>query len=367
MGKKRLKIISGIFSMTLMMSVITACGNVNSSTTEKNAGKTDSKTAATSSGNVLSIATTPVGASYNSVGSGLAKVISDNSKVKLTVKPFESLGAYGPLVDQGKVQMAVASDPDIYWSMNGEQNYKTPTKNLRLVVRGNFLTETGLVVRADSNIKKNTDLKGKRVAVYPGAGIGQAVVEAFLKANGMSLKDVVQVPETSLVAGIQAIQDNQVDAAMEMTPGTPIMTQVNSQVPIRALNFVDSVKPSEIDKTPKSIVKIIQSTIPGATMAVQKPTDFIKEDTVAFNYPASFIASASVSNDDVYIILDTLWKNYEKLQPIHPWLKTWTPEQMFNPKPVIPYHPGAVKFFKEKGLWNDKVDKIQNDLLKKYK
>jgi len=349
--------------MAFVFSLMTACSN--STTSSSTADKNGSKSSGTSS-SVLSIATTPVGASYNSVGSGLAKVISDHSNLKLTVKPFESLNAYGPLVDQGKVQLAVASDPDVYWSMNGEQNYKTPTKNMRLLVRGNFLTETGLVVRDDSKIKKNSDLKGKRVAVYPGSGIGQAVIEAFLKANGMSLKDVKQVPVTSLVAGIQAIQDNQVDAAMEMTPGTPIMTQVNSQVPLRVLNFVDTVKPSDIANTPKDVVDTIQSIIPGATMAVQKPVDFIKKDTVSFNYPACFVASASLSDDDVYTILDTIWKNYEELHPIHAWFKTWTPEQMFNPNPIIPYHPGAVKFFKDKGLWNDKVDKIQNELMKKY-
>jgi len=93
----------------------------------------------------------------------------------------------------------------------------------------------------------------------------------------------------------------------------------------------------------------------------------LKEDYTSVKHPNGVAASAHLSNETVYVVTKTLWKHYKELHPYHVWLKQWRPKQMFDPNPIIPYHPGAVKFFKEAGVWTSQVEKKQKELLREFK
>ncbi|PLS17042.1 hypothetical protein CVD28_13360 [Bacillus sp. M6-12] len=351
----------GILTLILMMIFVTACGGAKSDT---ETASTEKKNSSKSGNKVLSIGTTPVGVSYNSIGNGLAKVISTNSSLKVSVKPSNGVSAWGPQMNKGEIELGVGSGPDMVWAFKGENGYKR-TENMRLVVRGNYLGVTGAAVRKNSNIKTIADLKGKRVAAdYPGSAIAKMVLEATLKANGLSWDDVQKVPIPTTAAGIEALQDNRVDAAFALTPTTPIVQEVHNAVGLKSINFIDDVKPEAITDIPQEKVDEITSVVPGVRLAVVKANGYIAEDGVGIEYPSQLVAAAQLSDESVYELMETLWENYKELHPIHLWLKTWVPETMFDPNPTIPYHPGAVKFFKDKGLWNDEVEKIQQELLK---
>jgi TRAP transporter TAXI family solute receptor len=364
MGSKYVnKKVFSLLSIVLIMIFITACGGNKTTTTTSN---TPSPSKSSKTGNeVLSIGTTPVGVSYNSIGNGLAKVISTNSSLKISVKPSNGVSAWGPQLNEGDIQLGVGSGPDLAWAFNGENGYQS-TKNMRLLVLGNYLSVTGAVVRKDSGIKSIADLKGKRVASdYPGSAIAQKILEATLKVNGLSWDDVKKVPIPTTSAGIEALQDNRVDAAFALTPTTPIIQQVHNAVGLKSINFLDNVSPDKIKDVPQKVVEEITSVVPGVRLTAVKANGYIAEEGVGVEYPSELVASSHLSDETVYTIMETLWAKYKELQPIHDWFKTWSPETMFDANPTVPYHPGAVKFFKDKGIWNDKVEKIQQDLLKK--
>jgi len=313
---------------------------------------------------VLSIGTLPIGGSYHAVGSGLASVISTNSSLQVSVKPFAGFPAWGPLLDKGELEMGVVSAQDTVWALKGENGFPT-MKNVRMMVRGNFIDTTGLVVRADSDIKSNADLKGKRISSdYPGTMTGKMSVEATLAANGLTWDDVTPVPVPTTIAGIEALRDNRLDAAYALTPNTPIMVEVHNAIGLRVLPFIDNTDPKDIDNISPDVVETVREYIPGAQMVVVKPSGFITEESIGFAYPTLLVASAHLDDESVYEMMKTIWEHHEKLHSVHPWLQAYTPDNMFDPEPVVPYHPGAVKFFKEIGLWNDSVEKIQQDLLK---
>ncbi|WP_408007956.1 TAXI family TRAP transporter solute-binding subunit [Pseudalkalibacillus sp. A8] len=355
---KNMKKAFSLLTIIMIMIFVTACSGAGTEGTSSADGGDSSKEG------VISIGTTPVGVSYNAIGNGLAKVISTNSSLKISVKPTNGISAWGPQLDKGEIQLGVGSGPDLAWAFNGENGYKA-VKNMRLLVRGNYLSVTGAAVPKDSDINSIADLKGKRVSAdYPGSAIAKMILTAALNANDLTWDDVKKVPIPNTAAGIEALQDNRVDAAFALTPTTPIMQEAHNSVGLKSLNFLDDVSPDEIDEVPQDVIDEITSIVPGVQLTKIPANGYIAEEAVGVKYPAQMVASTHLSEDAVYEIMETLWENYEDLAPIHAWLKTWTPESFFDPDPTLPYHPGAVKFYRDKGLWNDEVEKVHQDLLK---
>ena len=106
--------------------------------------------------------------------------------------------------------------------------------------------------------------------------------------------------------------------------------------------------------------------IPGSVpMLIKGGTGWVEEDVIGMGYSTVFVASAHLSAEAVYHILKVLWAHYQETHAYHPWLRGWSPEQMFTPDPLIPYHEGAVLFFKEQGLWVPEVEQRQQGLLAK--
>lgn len=80
-------------------------------------------------------------------------------------------------------------------------------------------------------------------------------------------------------------------------------------------------------------------------------------------YDIYLVSRAELPDDAVYQMVKALWENYKEFAPIHPLLKEWTPERFVSKEARIPYHPGAVKFYKERGAWTSEMEKLQTALL----
>ncbi|WP_408007970.1 TAXI family TRAP transporter solute-binding subunit [Pseudalkalibacillus sp. A8] len=348
--------ISQVLIVLLLIVLLTACNSANgdNSKGEGSSSKDDG---------VITFGTTPVGGSINAVGNGLAKVISSNSDVKASVKPFNGLSAWGPMLNRGEIQLGIATQPELAWGYRGDKGFEE-MKNIRLLVSGNNLKTPGFVVRKESEIETISDLKGKRVAAeYPGSASVVALLDAGLAINGLSWEDVKKVPAASTVDAIKALQDNNLDAAYALVPSTPVIAEVHNAVGLKPLNFLEGVSPDQIDQVSEDVKEQLSSHLPGAKVTVIEPSGYISKETTGVQYALQLVGTTHLSEETVYEIMETLWEKYEELHPIHVWFKQWTPEAMFDPEPTIPYHPGAIQFYKDKGLWNDKVEKIQQELL----
>jgi len=64
-----------------------------------------------------------------------------------------------------------------------------------------------------------------------------------------------------------------------------------------------------------------------------------------------------------YQIVKTLWEHDKELGAIHVRLKDWTNDRFVSSKATVPYHPGAVKFYQEMGVWTGDMAKLQQNLL----
>jgi len=91
---------------------------------------------------------------------------------------------------------------------------------------------------------------------------------------------------------------------------------------------------------------------------------YIVGETKVALYSAYLNASASMADDDVYKLAKTLHENWEQLRKDYPPLRGVKQTELAPASNTVPYHPGAVRFYKETGLWTAEHDARQASLLK---
>ncbi|MCL5959639.1 MAG: TAXI family TRAP transporter solute-binding subunit [Chloroflexi bacterium] len=311
----------------------------------------------------IAIGTHPAGTGYNATGAGIAKVASDHSPIKVIVKPFAGPNAWMPMLTSGELELGVINAIDAGWAYLGGPGYDRPNKNLRTVLRGHLLGNPVLIVRADSAIKNIKDLRGKRVTGEVGGNVVMMeILTASLESVGLTYDDVITVPVTDFATNVQALRLGRADAAFGGSPTTPAVLEADAAIGVRALNFGD-IPPEQGDKAPQAMIDRLQKRLPGAVVYRQQKEGFMKTDGTFVGYPVMVAASVHLSADAVYELTKALYENDKELQPIHAWLRDWKQQTMFDPNPPAPYHEGAIRFWKEKGLWTSQAEANQSKLL----
>lgn len=311
----------------------------------------------------VAMGTYTIGSTGYLVGTGVAKVINDFSSIKVISEPTSGPNAFVPLMETGEFLLGLQTGNDVGWAYSGGTGYNKPYKNIRVLLRGHDVPTIPLVVRVDSGIKSTEELRGKRVAgEYGGTASILAVVTAGLEAGGLTWDDVKVVPVPDPSTGNRALQEGRLDACFGGNPNGAEYLEIDSGTPLTALNFGD-LPPEQAGNPPKELIETLKKHQPSASVYLQKKEGYLKSDTTLIIYPYFFSASAKLSADTAYEITKVLYENDKELHPIHVLLSGWKQETMFDPKPSAPYHEGAVRFWKEKGLWTPEAEENQKRLL----
>lgn len=319
--------------------------------------------AAVAQDDAVSIASLTVGGGYHSTAAGVAKVLSEDGGMAVTVKPFGKTSSWMPLLQRGEIEFGMTSGEDAAWAYQGAQIYPRPVDKLRLVVFGNRVAASPLVVRKDSGIETLKDLEGKRVYEVPGNLVVELNIEAMLDSVGLSKDDVKRVPVSSTRQGSELLRQNRLDATYGAAAQTPYIVELDRSVPLTALSYGDLDASAGDEITPEMQAKL-KEFLPGSALTVQKAgAGYHTRDVVIIAFGLNLVSSTDVSEDTVYKVTKTLFENADDLHGIFPWLDMWTPETMFDEEQVAPYHDGAVKYFKEAGLWTDAAEARQQELL----
>ena len=94
----------------------------------------------------------------------------------------------------------------------------------------------------------------------------------------------------------------------------------------------------------------------GASVVKSTPATGIKGDAYVIGYPLHLVSSSRVNDRTVSTLLKAWADNLAELQTIHPLFNQWTKETQAITNFTVPYHSGAIKFYKETGLWTAKHD-----------
>ena len=309
----------------------------------------------------VTIGTNPAGTVIYSVGAGLAKVISGAGPMQSIVQPYTGTSTFMPLLDSGELDFGVINAVEMNLGYQGPAKLKVGGKNplphvpnARLIMRGSPLY-IGLAAKKDSAVKTVHDLKGKRLTgEYPANLAIWYHLYAALANGGMTWDDVKVVPVPAVNEGIDALVQGRADVSVHAV-GAAKIKEADAAVGIRHI---------PIDCSAQGDARVRKS-VPGYGTATLKSgySTGIVADTCVLAFDLYFLGHKGLSNDVVHAALKAVWDNADKLPPLHAQFQEWTHERAASADVTIPYHPAAVQFYKEKNLWNAKMDETQKRLL----
>lgn len=200
-----------------------------------------------------------------------------------------------------------------------------------------------ILARADANIKNVSDLKGKRVNVgNPGSGT-RASMEMMLNAMGWKMSDFSLASELRADEHGAALCDNRIDAFFYGV-GHP---SANIQDPVTTCGaqLVNITGPA-IDKLVADNSFYAKATIPGGLYRGNAQT------TETYGVVATFVTSAKASESQVYTLVRAVFENLDEFKRLHPAFANLDAKRMISDGLTAPLHPGAAKYYREKGWLN---------------
>ena len=306
------------------------------------------------------IGTNPAGTVFYSVGAGLAKVISGAGSMQSVVQPYTGTSTLLPLLDSGEIDFAIINTVETNLAFQGPVKLKIGGKNplphvpnARLVMRGSPLF-VGLVGKKDG-IKSVHEIKGKRMTgEYPANIAIWYHGYAALASAGLTWDDVKVVPVPALNEGIDAVVQGRADISIHAI-GAAKVKEADAAVGARYV---------PIDCNPQGDARV-KKAVPGYSTTTLKSgfSTGIIVDTCVLTYDIYMLGHKGLSNEVVQASLKAVWDNIDKLPPLHAQFQEWTRERAASADVTLPYHPAAVQFYKEKNLWNAKMDDTQKRLL----
>lgn len=304
----------------------------------------------------VALATDKQGTTFNTVGSAVAKVASSNSDLNIIVRPYAGPAAWAPIVNSGEVPFGMMSASSAYRAFSGKNETNEAFHDLRIIRAGGSSLMLGLAVRDDGPIKTYADLKGKRISSDFGGHLSISnSLKASLGLGGYTWDDVTPVPVTGANDGIDALVADRLDATWASV-GQPRAREADTQIGIRYLSVPEDSNAQQVFQ---------EAVFPGARLAVAKDgiAPGIDGDTRVLSYDSYLVSSKDASDTAITQMLQALWDHNEELYSVHPSLRGFTNENAVTNAPVMPYHPAAVAFYKEKGVWTDDDQERQDALL----
>lgn len=281
---------------------------------------------------------------YYAVGGAVCRLVNKDRKTHGIRCSVESTGgsAYNVnTIKAGELDFGLTQSDVQYNSLKGLGAFKDggAFEDLRAVFSVHPEPFT-VLARKEANAAKFEDLKGKRMNVgNPGSGT-RASMEELLGALGWKLSDFSLASELKADEHGPALCDNKIDAFFYGV-GHP---SANIQDPTTtcAAKLVSITGPA-VDKLLADKPYYAKATIPGGLYANNA------QPTETYGVLATMVTSAKVPEETVYQVTKAVFENFNEFKSLHPAFASLDPAKMVKDGLSAPLHPGAAKYYKEKG------------------
>jgi TRAP transporter TAXI family solute receptor len=295
--------------------------------------------AASASAQTYGIATMQPGTLNHTTGSAIAKVLKEKGGLNVLVQPTAGETTLIPMVGRAEAEMGIANIAEVVnVTKGGSAAGQQP--DLRLIGSIHPL-RVAFFVRKDGDLKTIADLKGKRVNVgYSAMRTIDVIVNSMLATAGLTQADVKQVPVPNVIRGADDFLSGAADTFM-FAFGAPKVREADATVGgVRALEISEAGMAGGRKIFPYAYLTEVS---PGPVFVG------VPQKMKVFSYDNMLFTNAKVSDDMVYKIVATMEANKADLIAVQPALRDFSAADLYK-QYDIPYHSGALKYFKEKGL-----------------
>lgn len=358
-----------ILPIILAITFVLAGCNSSTSTTTKAAGTTAAQsqqptststakptTATTTTKPLPSIINLPTrpSATTGQILVGLAPAVSTKLGVKVANPTISDDTAQWTTMQLKQGDIACTGSTTLYDVVRGNGSaVNMGPQTLRALFRGppNYIL---LVTSKKSGINTYADLKGKRVAYMPGSATNNETVGILMEAMGLTWDDVKKVNVDGTTVAVDALKSGVLDIPTLMLYPNTNLLDIDANVGLVILPFNPSPAAEKVlfEKRPMWPLQAVKKgQILGAMQDMRLPMSnnyLVAYDFLDENLAYQFTKAVYGVVEDVQITRDAGWTKAGGAQ-----LPFFTP-----------FHPGAVKFFKEAGIWTPEHEKMQQDLLK---
>lgn len=275
------------------------------------------------------------------IGRTLAAAISEVGELQIRPQELANTADYIPLVNAGDIEFGIANVVQLTYAVNGTgMSEGRPNSNLQMVATL-MPFRSAYIVRKDSDIKSIEDLKGRRVPVFADKALGDYVTKGYFANANMSLDQVDGVAVPNFPRMWASFAEGSADVAIVVV-GAANSREYDASFGIRYLSFENT--PEALARTRKFLPQMYLQEMPaGSVPGIDKPTN-----VNVFDY--TLFAGKDVSDDMVYKSVKALWEKEADLLAAGPFWNGFMKEKMSAPLGLT-YHPGAIKFYKEMGVW----------------
>jgi TRAP transporter TAXI family solute receptor len=311
---------------------------------------------------IVRIATAPPGRLMHTYGLGVSEILNKHSTLITRILPVGLSPTYLPMMERKEVEFAFISGDEaarIYYG-TGEFKELSGGKGFDVLYALNGgLFVTSFVVRKSSDIQKIADLKGKPIPVgYAAAPYFDYWQRALLANAGLTYADIIPVPVSEIARVRDLFTAGRVATVGTWAPGIPQMIEMDFAIGVRYL---------PVDSSPEAVKRMAEV---GKGMFVVPPGRYagvtgVGQDTplVAIHY--GLMVHAGTSDQTVYEVVKALYEHNEELKKFHLTLGDWERETFVSDRATVPYHPGAIKFYQEKGIWTPAMAELNRQLQRK--
>ena len=287
----------------------------------------------------LSMGSATAGGIFANLGGPIAQCVSQAlPNVNITHEFTEGTVENLRLMDQGKMQLAIITPQVGAYARQGTQMFKNKKLDFRVLSR--LMPNANLwVVLADSKIKSFADFKGRKIGVGPASGGLGVNARAQLTANGIDYKKDIKPLFMGAGEMVEALKDGVIEAAYPTEELTEMLTATHK---IRIIGWEEEPLKAFLNENPNY----------GRYEIPAKKFKGVDYPVVAVDNGIQLICQVDMDEELAYQLTKALLENIDCIvrfyAPAKAMSAQWAASRLGNP-----YHPGAIKYYREIGVWKD--------------
>lgn len=301
----------------------------------------------------VSFATMPAGTSTYIVGAALSTVWNKYCPFTVTQQPMQVTGPAFRLIKSGSLDLGITT----IWAINACYTGKDPfwdiwqmkdfaPVNITQINTGSMFRYG--IFTTNPKIKTLKDLEGHRVYITQPGAESDIQVKALFEAAGVDYKKVKDVSFSQAPEAIQGLKEGRAEAWYYT-----LSTWVEDMTRTKQLYLVE---------IPVDIPEKMNKVMPGWGFVATNIDDGeygLTKGGTAIGVPMGIYARGELSADAVYSLVKNMYEHHDELVAIHAtFLSPWTLDNALL-SIVAPIHPGAIRYYKEKGIWTPQME-VQN-------